>query len=292
MILNFGSINLDLVYRVPHLPAAGETLACNSFQRFLGGKGINQSIAAARSGAAVSHIGCLGPDGAWLREQIAEFELSLNEINEVDVPTGHAVIFVDDGAENQIVIFGGSNLAFTKTQIDQALNRAKPGDWVLLQNETNLVTYVAQEARARGLSVAYSAAPFDSGAVRDVLDNATLLALNEGEAATLAQEIGCHPAELDIDHVLITKGSRGAELHSAGQVLHQGTFRVDAVDTTGAGDTFLGSFIARFVEGDAREALAFAAAAAALQVTKEGAAAAIPFADEVDMFLRDAPTTE
>lgn len=291
MILNFGSINLDLVYRVPHLPVAGETLASTSFERFLGGKGINQSIAAARAGAAVRHVGSLGPDGAWLRDQIAAFGLSPDEISQVDVPTGHAVIFVDDAADNQIVLFGGSNLAFTKAQIDQALNSAVTGDWVLLQNETNLVTYIAKEARARGLNVAYSAAPFDAKAVQAVLDSITLLALNEGEASALAKEIGSHPAKLDIGHVLITKGARGAELHTAGQVLHQDSFPVDAVDTTGAGDTFLGAFLARFVDGEAPTALSFAAAAAALQVTRQGAAAAIPDAKDVEAFLRDAQTS-
>ncbi|WP_299848663.1 ribokinase [uncultured Roseovarius sp.] len=288
MILNFGSINLDLVYRVAHLPKPGETLASTSFARFLGGKGINQSIAAARSGGAIRHIGCLGPDGKWLGEQIAHFGLSLDEITQVDVPTGHAVIFVDDTAENQIVLFGGSNLAFTKNQIEQALNTARRGDWVLLQNETNLVSYIAQEARARGLKVAYSAAPFDANAVRDLLDQINLLALNEGEAAAIAQNIGHHPAELNIDHVLITKGERGAELHSGGEILHQDSVKVEAIDTTGAGDTFLGAFMARFVDGKADEALAFAAGAAALQVTKQGAAAAIPCAEEVEAFLRNA----
>ena len=252
MILNFGSINLDLVYCVAHLPKPGETLASTSFARFLGGKGINQSIAAARSGGAIRHIGCLGPDGKWLGEQIAHFGLSLDEITQVDVPTGHAVIFVDDTAENQIVLFGGSNLAFTKNQIEQALNTARRGDWVLLQNETNLVSYIAQEARARGLKVAYSAAPFDANAVRDLLDQINLLALNEGEAAAIAQNIGHHPAELNIDHVLITKGERGAELHSGGEILHQDSIEVEAIDTTGAGDTFLGAFMARFCRWQSR----------------------------------------
>lgn len=288
MILNFGSINLDLVYRVPHLPAPGETLASTSFDRFLGGKGINQSIAAARAGAPVRHIGCLGPDGDWLREQIAGFGLSLDDVAAVDIPTGHAVIYVDDHAENQIVLFGGSNQGFEKAQIDTVLDSAKSGDWVLLQNETNLVSYIAQAAHDRGLKVAYSAAPFDADAVQEVLGSITLLALNEGEAAALTAKTGKAPQDLDVDHVLITKGVQGAELHSRGQVNRQDSFPVDAIDTTGAGDTFLGAFMARFIDGDAAQALQFAAAASALQVTRQGAAAAIPTADEIEAFLRDA----
>lgn len=289
MILNFGSINLDLVYRVPHLPAPGETLASVSFDKCLGGKGINQSIAAARAGAAVRHVGCLGPDGDWLRAQIAGFGLPLDDIATVDIPTGHAVIYVDDAAENQIVLFGGSNLAFTEAQIDKVLDTATPGDWVLLQNETNLVGYVARAARDLGLHVAYSAAPFDPEAVAEVLGNISLLALNAGEAAALGAKTGKAPQDLGVDHVLITKGVDGAELHSEGAVHHQKSFAVEAIDTTGAGDTFLGAFMARFLQGDAAQALQFAAAASAIQVTRQGAAAAIPTADEIAAFLRAAP---
>ena len=270
MILNFGSINLDLVYQVPHLPSPGETLASTSFERHLGGKGVNQSIAAARAGAEVRHIGCLGPDGGWLREQIAGFGLSTDEIAEVATPTGHAVIYVDAGAENQIVLFGGSNRSFTTRQIDAALDTAWAGDWVLLQNETNMVPYIAQQARVRGLNVAYSAAPFDAGAVREVIDHVTLLALNEGEASTLRTDMGQGPESLGLAHILVTKGTKGAELHSDGKVFRQDSFAVEAVDTTGAGDTFLGAFMAGFIEGDAEAALRFAAAASAVQVTRQG----------------------
>lgn len=285
MIFNFGSINLDLVYRVPHLPAPGETLSSHSFDKFLGGKGINQSIAAHRAGADIRHVGCLGPDSAWLREEIASFDLSLGDIAQVDTPTGHAVIYVDDAAENQIVLFGGSNQAFTTTQIDAVLDTGAPGDWVLLQNETNLVTHVAAAARARGLNVCYSAAPFDADAVRALMDHLTLLALNEGEAKALGQATGRDPKDLGVPTVLITRGAEGAVLHHDGRVLEQKSFQVDAVDTTGAGDTFLGAFMARFVGGDASAALEFAAAAAAIQVTRPGAAAAIPDAQEVQAFL-------
>ena len=288
MILNFGSINLDLVYRVPHLPAPGETLASTSFAKFLGGKGINQSIAAARAGATVRHVGCLGPDGDWLRDQIVGFGLALDDIATVDAPTGHAVIYVDDNAENQIVLFGGSNQGFEKARIDAVLISAGVGDWVLLQNETNLVSYIAETAHRRGLNVAYSAAPFDADAVEEVLGAVTLLALNEGEAAALEAKTGKAPQNLDVDHVLITKGADGAQLHSGGQLFHQDSFPVEAIDTTGAGDTFLGAFMARFLEGNAARALRFAAAASAIQVTREGAAAAIPTADEIEAFLRDA----
>lgn len=288
MIFNFGSINLDLVYRVPHLPTPGETLTSLSHHRYLGGKGINQSIAAARAGADVTHIGCLGPDGEWLRDQIAGFGLALDGVATVEAPTGHALIYVDARGENQIVIHGGANRCFTKAQVTHALDQAAAGDWVLLQNETNLTRHIAQAAQARGLRVAYSAAPFDADAVADMLGHINLIALNEGEAAALENATGRPAADLGLDHVLITKGAEGATLHSADEAIFQPGFQVDAVDTTGAGDTYLGAFMARFVNGPAAPALRFAAGAAALQVTRQGAAPAIPTAAEVETFLRTA----
>ena len=292
MLFNFGSINLDLVYRVPHLPLPGETLTSLSHERHLGGKGINQSIAAARAGGKVVHIGCLGSEGGWLRGQIAGFDLPLDEIATVEAPTGHAVIYVDDRGENQIVLFAGANRAFTKTRIERALDKARAGDWVLLQNETNLVSHIARQAQARGLKVAYSAAPFDAGAVAGILDHINLLALNEGEAAAFEKASGRHPADLELDHVLITRGANGADLYSAGQRIFQPGFRVETLDTTGAGDTFLGAFMAKFKDGQAARALEFAAGAAALQVTRQGAATAIPTAQQVQTFLRTATAAD
>lgn len=289
MILNFGSINLDLVYRVPHLPGAGETLASASFEKYLGGKGINQSIAAHRAGAETLHIGCLGPDGDWLRDQIAGFGLPLDGLQSVDTPTGHAVIFVDDAAENQIVLFGGSNQAFTQDQIDAVLAKADPTtDWVLCQNETNAVPELAKAAKAKGLRVAYSAAPFDADHAVPMLDHIDLLAVNEGEAAALQSALGKDPRSLGLPYLLITKGSKGADLYTATDTFSQTSFTVTPVDTTGAGDTFLGAFMAEFtLSNDPANALRFAAAASAIQVTRAGAAPAIPMRDEVLEFLKD-----
>ena len=289
MILNFGSINLDLVYRVPHLPQPGETLMSDDFNRYLGGKGINQSIAALKSGAAVRHVGCLGPDGDWVREQIRKFGLSLDDIATVDAPTGHAVIYVDASAENQIVLFGGSNQAFRENQIDAALERATARDWVVLQNETNRVPEIARKAAGKGIRVAYSAAPFDPDAVAEVLPHLSLLAVNAGEAAALADAFGKPAMALGVPQILITRGAEGAVLHGGGETVEQGSFKVDPVDTTGAGDTFLGALVARLsVEDAPAMALRFAAAAATIQVTRPGAAAAIPDQGEVEAFLGDA----
>ncbi len=289
MILNFGSINLDLVYRVAALPKAGETLAGLSYTRYLGGKGLNQSIAAHRSGAEVLHIGCLGHDGGEVRDQIAEFGLSLEGIRNVETHTGHAVIFVDDAAENQIVISGGSNLAFTSAQIESALDKADPKmDWVICQNETNRVLEVARSAKARGLRVAYSAAPFEAEHAIPMLEYIDVLAVNAGEFAALKAALGKDPRDLGLSYLLITKGSEGVELYLPEETLQQTAFAVTPKDTTGAGDTFLGAFMAELTLGDnPKQALSFASAAAAIQVTRAGAAPAIPQRDEVLDFLKE-----
>ena len=289
MILNFGSINLDLVYRVASLPTPGETLASTSFEKYLGGKGVNQSIAAHRCGAEVLHIGCVGPDGDWLREQIAGFGLSLEGIKTVEDHTGHAVILVDDSAENQIVLFGGSNQAFTQDQIETALKRANPKtDWVICQNETNLVHELAQTAKGRGFRVAYSAAPFVAEQAIPMLEHIDLLAVNAGEAAALQAALGKDVHRSGLQYLLITKGAAGAELHLPDQSLQQPAFAVTPQDTTGAGDTFLGAFMAEFLlSHHPAEALRFASAAAAIQVTRAGAAPAIPTRTETREFLKE-----
>ncbi|MEL7430257.1 MAG: PfkB family carbohydrate kinase, partial [Pseudomonadota bacterium] len=143
MIINAGSINIDHVYRVKALPIPGETVTSKDYRRFLGGKGVNQSIAIARSGGEVVHIGAVGTDGDWALEQIAGFGVMTQHIARLDCATGHAIITVDDNGENQIIIEGGANRQLTSTLIEAALAAATPDrDWVLLQNETNMTTEI------------------------------------------------------------------------------------------------------------------------------------------------------
>jgi ribokinase len=289
MIINFGSINLDLVYRVATLPTPGETLASTSYKKYLGGKGVNQSIAAQHCGAEVRHIGCVGPDSEWLREQILEFGLTLDGIKTVDTHTGHAVILVDDAAENQIVLNGGSNRSFTLDQIEKVLETADPKtDWVICQNETNLVHELARLARKKNFRTAYSAAPFEANHAIPMLDHIDLLAVNEIEAAALQDTLGKDPRDLGLRYLLVTKGAKGADLHTHNETIHQPAFDVIPQDTTGAGDTFLGAFMAEFtLSNSPAKALRFAAAASAIQVTRAGAAPAIPIREEVLTFLKE-----
>ena len=286
-ILNLGSINIDHVYRVSHLPEPGETLASHTLTTGLGGKGANQSIAAALAGAEVTHLGAVGPEGDWCVSRLDEAGVQVDHIARLDVPTGHAIILVDDAGENSIVLFEGANRGLEERAVDAALALCQTGDWLLFQNETNLTCYAARKAKELGLNTAYAAAPFDAGAVRQVLQHIDLLAVNEVEAGQLAEALGVAVTDLPVAQLLVTKGSDGAEFHVGGQVHAVPAFPVEPVDTTGAGDTFLGYFLTGLDKGvPIPEALQFASAAAALQVTQQGAADAIPSLGEVQAYLR------
>lgn len=287
MILNFGSINIDHVYRVSHLPKPGETLGAHSYDRYLGGKGINQSAAIARAGGTVRHIGSVGPDGDWALTRIQELGIDTSSIGFSTTATGHAIINVDDNGENVIVIYGGANLEFSIEQIERALSAATQGDWVLLQNETNLTEEIAEKAKGKGCKVAYSAAPFVAEKASRILPLVDLLVVNELEAESLSGLLGVGVGQIPVPQLLVTKGGSGAYFRASEWTIEQPAFSVEPLDTTGAGDTYLGSFLARFSEnGDPEQAMRYASAASAIQITRPGAAAAIPERDEVEVFLK------
>lgn len=280
-----GSINIDHFYRLPHLPGPGETLAATGYLRALGGKGANQSVAALRAGARVVHMGAVGVDDGWTLAQMAGLGLDTSAVLRLGVPTGQAVVATDPGGENQIIILSSANRALPVPVLDP-LRAAVAGDTLLLQNETNLQPVAAARARAAGLRVMYSAAPYDTAALLAVLPHATHLLMNAGEAEALVAATGTALADLPVEAVIVTRGAQGADWIGAGGTLHVPARPVTPVDTTGAGDCFAGSLAARLDLGDAPEAaLAYAAAAAAIQVTRPGAAPAIPSEAEVRAVL-------
>lgn len=284
-ILNLGSINADFFYRVPHLPQAGETLAATSMLRGLGGKGANMSVAAARAGARTTHIGAVGADGRWAVERLTEYGVDTRQIEILDeVPTGHAIINVDDQGENAIVLLPGANHKISEAMIGAALVEASPGDTLLMQNETNNQTYAARIAHDLGLRVAYAAAPFGVEAVQAVLPMVDDLFLNAVEASQLEQATGRTPADLDVAHVIVTRGSQGCTLYDNenGEIRQFPALSVTPVDTTGAGDTFTGYALAAMDRGlPLPQAITLATRAAALMVTRHGTADVIPDLKEV-----------
>ncbi|MFS4581621.1 ribokinase [Phaeobacter sp. C3_T13_0] len=278
-IWNLGSINADMIYALPHMPVAGETLAAEGLEQYLGGKGANMSVAAARAGSHVCHLGAVGPEGTWAVTRLLEYGVDTRHIAQIDVPTGHAIIAVDPTGENQIILFPGANREITADQVGAALSAASAGDILVTQNETNMQAEAARMGRDLGLKVTYAAAPFDADAVQSVLPYLDYLFLNEVEADQLRDATGKTPEALGVRDVIVTLGAKGARHYdcAAGTTHDVAAYSVDPVDTTGAGDTFTGYVLSGLDRGlPMAQALAQANRAAALMVTRKGTADVIP----------------
>jgi len=278
-IWNLGSINADMVYTVPHLPGPGETLAATGYARFLGGKGANMSVAAARAAAHVRHIGAVGPEGGWAVERLMEYGVDTRHIAQVEAATGHAIVAVEPGGENQIVIYPGANRAIPEARVQAALAEAAAGDTLLIQNETNAQELAARLGRDLGLRVAYAAAPFEASAVQAVLPYLDFLILNAVEARQLQAATGLKPEALPVRDVIVTLGAKGARYFdtNSGETRDFPAVPVTPVDTTGAGDTFTGYVLAGLDRGlPMAQAIAQAMRAAAIMVTRHGTADVIP----------------
>ena len=298
--LCFGSLNIDYVYQVPHFVAGGETLAAGSLSRFSGGKGLNQSVALARAGLEVRHAGAVGRDGLFLLEELRAAGVDTGHVEVLeDVSTGHAVIQRTPSGENCILLYGGANRRITRAQIDRVLADCGPGDALILQNEISRLPYLAERARERGMTVALNPSPMEEGLL-PLLPLADYLLLNEVEAAQLLAGLGRPVPEaeeplaaalaeaLPSTAVLLTLGSRGSLFTQGARLLRQAAVSVRAVDTTAAGDTYTGFFLAGVLGGrEAEWAMRYAATAAAIAVTRPGAAPSIPSRQEVLAEMKD-----
>jgi len=297
VIYNVGSINIDYVYRVPHFVQPGETLASQSLLRVLGGKGANQSVAIARAGAKVTHVGRVGKTDQWALTQLSEFGVNVNSVATSDEPSGHAIIQVDDAGENSIVLFGGANQQQTPGQLKTALDAAGPEDWFLIQNECNGLSDVFNIAAQKNIPLAFNPAPMGDEVMGLPLNQARCLILNEVEAAGITDTVGPGGAKIDTmvrelaqrfpsSLVALTLGAAGVKLIDQGEVSSIAAPSVTAVDSTGAGDTFVGYFLAGLVDGrSSADAAKMACHAAALSVTVEGATPSIPSQAELLKFM-------
>lgn len=287
-ILNFGSLNIDLVYQVDHIVRPGETIASSEHQIFAGGKGANQSAALASAGAAVYHAGQVGKEGQWLIDKLAALGVDMQHTLVGEIPTGHAIIQVDGEGQNSIVLFPGANTQLQRQAIDATLSQFGTGDILLLQNEINEITYIINEAKKRELSICLNPAPFGPEVLDYPLAAIDLLVVNESEAAGLA---GASSQDRLLDalsqicpqaQIVLTLGADGAHYRSPEVEFHQPAPRVQAVDTTGAGDTFIGYFLQGLTaELTPPDAMARAIQAAALCVMSPGAMDSIPLAADL-----------
>ena len=288
-IVCLGSLNLDHVYRLDHFVRPGETLGSESYSVGCGGKGLNQSIALARAGAPVMHAGRIGHDGGILRSALEAAGVDVSLLVEGDVPTGHAIIQVDAKGENAIILYGGANRRITEVEIDAALDAVGDGI-LLLQNEINSLGTILEKAHARGIRTAFNFAPFDPEDAKTLpLGLLSYLIVNEIEGAGVA---GVAEPEAILRtlkerypgcRVILTLGKAGAAfLGDDGVMVPVPSCPAEVVDTTSAGDTFIGYLFAGLLEGmELKAAMELAGRASAITVSRAGAADSIPFRKEL-----------
>ena len=287
-ILNFGSLNYDYVYGVDHMVRAGETQHSKSRQTFLGGKGFNQSVALSKAGVQVFHAGALGDDGEEFLQACHEYGIDTTYITKVAGPSGHTVIQIDKNAQNCILLYGGSNQSINREFVDEVLQNFNEGDMILLQNEIGELAYIIEQASKRKMQIIFNPSPYNEDIEKCDMNKIGVFMLNEIEGEMMSGESG--PIKIlqymkeQYPHakVILTLGEEGAIYQDIDQNITQKAFSTEAVDTTAAGDTFTGYFIAGLLaEKPIREVLMMAAKASAITVSRKGAAESIPMMKEV-----------
>ncbi|VEF10317.1 ribokinase [Pseudomonas fluorescens] len=298
-VVVIGSLNMDLVTRAPRLPRGGETLIGHSFATVSGGKGANQAVAAARLGAQVAMVGCVGNDdyGVQLRDALLAEQIDCQAVSIVEDSSGVALIVVDDNSQNAIVIVAGANGAMTPAVIDRFDAVLKAADVVICQLEIPDATvgHALKRARALGKTVILNPAPASRPLPADWFGAIDYLIPNESEAAALtglpvdslqtAEAAANRLIAMGAGKVIITLGAEGSLFANGKGFEHFPAPKVQAVDTTAAGDTFVGGFAAAHASGKSEgEAIRFGQVAAALSVTRAGAQPSIPTMSDVQAF--------
>ncbi|CAI8920427.1 MULTISPECIES: ribokinase [Pseudomonas] len=298
-VVVIGSLNMDLVTRAPRLPVGGETLIGHSFATVSGGKGANQAVAAARLGAQVAMVGCVGSDdyGVQLRNALLAEQIDCQAVSIVDDSSGVALIVVDDNSQNAIVIVAGANGAMTPAVIDRFDAVLQAADVIICQLEIPDATvgHALKRARALGKVVILNPAPASRPLPADWFAAIDYLIPNESEATVLsglpvdsqetAESAASQLIAMGAGKVIITLGAQGSLFANGQSFEHFPAPKVKAVDTTAAGDTFVGGFAAALANGKSEaEAIRFGQIAAALSVTRAGAQPSIPTLSDVQAF--------
>ena len=293
-IYNFGSLNVDRVYGVEDFVRAGETILAKSLSFFPGGKGLNQTIALARAGANVYHVGCIGRDGGILKDTLVENQVPLTYVKELDSDGGHTALQVSESGQNAIIVYSGTNHMLTENFVDEVMQTVEPGDYVLMQNEINLVPYIIRKAKEAGAQVALNPSPITKELMSYPLEMVDLFIVNEieGEAVTGEKEpqkiLTAFREKYPHAKIVLTLGSEGSCYQDETTFAMQEIYKNTVVDTTGAGDTYCGYLLTCLMEGvPVKEALHMATAASSIAVSRQGAAPSIPKREEVEAFLKE-----
>lgn len=295
-ILNLGSLNIDRIYSVEKFVQPKETIKALKYQELCGGKGLNQSVALAKAGVEVYHAGIIGYDGKDLIDIMENSGVCVEYIQQISGASGHAVIQVNEDGQNNIIIYGGTNDCLTRDYIDSVLDHFDENDAVLLQNETSNVDYVITKAKEKGLMVIFNPSPMNEVVYNYPLELVDFFILNEVEGRMLAGSES-EDSEIIMDGLkkrfpkasfVLTLGEKGSVFFNDHEEHFQDIFHVEVIDTTGAGDTFCGYFLAELVNNTSyQQCLKVASAASAIKIGRKGAAPGIPEIKEVRAFLNE-----
>ena len=293
-IVNYGSINLDHVYQVDHILQPGETLLAREQNLFCGGKGLNQSIALAKAGAEVFHAGVVGEDGEILLNALRTANVDIRHIRRAEGASAHTVIQVDRNGQNCIIVFSGENMHPSEADIDRILEDFGPEDAVLMQNELYNTPLMMRKAADKGMTIIFNPSPISQEMLSYPLECVSWFLLNEIEGEALTGEtnpgkiLDSLASRFPRSSVVLTLGKNGAWAMDQGQRFFQPAFEIKAVDTTAAGDTFTGFFLAAVSCGmPIPAALRRSAFASSIAVSRKGAADSIPTAEEVSSAFPD-----
>lgn len=288
-IINFGSLNIDKTYSVPHIVKEGETISSLAYQEFVGGKGLNQSIAIARAGGQVWHAGLVGhEDGEILLQALEESGVHTEFVEKRTIASGHTIIQVDNEGKNSIIVSGGANRAIDELYIDKVLSYFSAGDLLLLQNEVSCFSTIIDKAHEKGLEIYLNPSPMDGEVLSADLEKIDCFLINEIEGQILTGEkesakiMEVMRTMYPKASLVLTLGAEGAYYQKESQQIFAPSFKVQVIDTTGAGDTFCGYFIASLTKGECiQESLRKASRAASLACTVKGASNSIPMREDV-----------
>ncbi len=287
-VLCFGSANLDHVYKVDHFTAPGETQNCLEYAIKCGGKGVNQAIAMALAGNDTYFAGIIGNDGNMLKDALVKKGVNIDYLKISDKPTGHAIIEVDQSGQNHILLYGGTNKEIDFEYIDEVLAHFSKDDVIVLQNEINNIPYIIDRCYEKEMKIFFNAAPYDETIQNYPLEKVTWLVVNETEGAALSKEedyekiLQVLKQKYPQTNLLFTMGKDGSRVLTAEEDVKVNAMKVNAIDTTGAGDTYIGYFVKGVIEElSLVEAANLATKASAIAVTRFGAVDSIPSYNEV-----------
>ena len=287
-IINFGSLNVDHVYQVNHLVSPGETEASLHYSRYAGGKGCNQSIAISRAGVRVTHAGMVGRDGVWLRDLLKTNMVDTHLIDVIDEPSGHAIVQVDAQGDNSIILYQGANAKIDSNLINSVIQLLNADDILVLQNEINDISSIIKKASSKRVRIFFNPAPMTSEVAAYPLAHVNHIFLNkiEGqqltgesdEAVILNKMANWFPAAT----IVLTLGDKGVAARCQDEYAFQAAYNVNCIDSTAAGDTFIGYYTAEYARGsNLATRLKIATVAASICVSTQGSADSIPVYQDV-----------